>query len=582
MLLAAVTALGCERGRPPASASEAGTTGTTAPAAAAVPFVDRAEEAGIRFVHTNGMSGARFFPEIMAPGVALFDMDNDGDLDVFVPQGHSLAPGATAPAGPGTGGRLFRNDLQIGPDGSRVLRFTDVTEASGIRATGYGMGIATGDIDNDGFTDLYLTAVGANQLYRNNGNGTFTDVSRASGTAGGGWGVSATFFDFDRDGWLDLFVGNYVRYSASTNIPCRTAAGALDYCAPFVYPPQPSRLYRNTGKGRFVEITAAAGMAVDYGPALGVTAADFNGDGWLDLYVAHDLQPNALWVNQHDGTFKNVASTAGVAVGPNGEPKSSMGVDAGDADNDGDEDLFVTELTGQGADLYLNDGRGQFTDASAASGVRAATLPFTGFGAAWFDADGDGWLDLLTVNGLVMGTAAGAAADDPFPFRQRRQLLRNLGNGRFEDVSARSGPAFERLAVGRGAAVGDLDNDGDPDVIVANDQDRLELLLNEGPREGHWLGLRLVDGPGGRDLVGTRVRIRRSDGMTIWRRARADGSYGSAQDPRVLIGLGATSAANLDVIWPDGRMESFDPPPTERYTSIVKGTGRASSLEESR
>jgi hypothetical protein len=544
-------------------------------------FVDRALETGLAFVHFNGMSGAMFFPEIMAPGVGLLDFDNDGDLDVFLPQGQMLGTGrrlsqALFPPKLPPRGRLFRNDLQVHANGSHTLRFTDVTDASGINANGYGMGVAVGDFDNDGWIDVYVTNVGRNQLFRNNGDGTFTDVSKQSGTDDPGWSVSAAFVDYDRDGWLDLFVGNYLHYSPDANIQCHSIAGMPDYCAPFVYSAQPSRLFRNRRDGTFIDVTAAAGMSREFGPALGAATADFNGDGWIDIYVANDLQPNQLWINQCDGTFKNTALLAGAALGLDGEPKSSMGVDVGDFDNDGDEDIFITELTGQGADLYVNDGSGVFADQSAPSGLRFATLPYTGFGAAWFDFDNDGWLDILTVNGAVMGIEANGRTNDPFPFSQLKQLFRNLGTGQFEDVTKRAGAVFQQSTVGRGAAFGDLDNDGDVDVVVGNTNGPVELLINEIGTRNHWVGLRVVGDQPPRDMVGARVGIVRADGSTVWRRARADGSYASANGPRVLVGLGqSASALRVRVVWPDGRAEEWSGVPIDRYATLMRGTGAA-------
>jgi hypothetical protein len=543
-------------------------------------FTDRAQETGLNFVHFNGMSGAFLYPELMGPGVALFDYDNDGDLDVFIVQGQMLGntPVSRAepqPSGPlPLEGRLFRSDQEVHPDGSKTLRFTDVTEASGIDAHGYGMGVATGDYNNDGCIDLYVTSLGQNQLFRNNCDGTFTDVSTSSHTADAGWSVSATFLDFDRDGWLDLFVGHYLNYSVEANLHCFAVSGILDYCPPHVYRPQPSKLFHNNHDGTFTDVTAAAGMSREFGPTLGVATADFNGDGWIDLYVANDSQPNQLWMNQRDGTFRNTALLAGVALSPEGGVKASMGVDAGDFDNDGDEDLFITELTGQGHDLYVNDGSGVFEDRSARAGTRVGSLPYTGFGMAWFDFDNDGWLDVLTVNGAVTQNLEALARHERFPLKQRKQLFRNLGTGRFEDVTAQSGRALQVPDVSRGAAFGDIDNDGDIDVVVGTDSGPARLLINNVGSRKHWVGLRLLGDTTPRDMVGARVAVTRADGLTIWRRARADGSYASANDPRVLVGLGdSAQPPNVRVIWPDGRREEWTHVAVDRYTTLREGGG---------
>ncbi len=318
------------------------------------------------------MSGKFHYAEVIPPGAALFDYDNDGDLDVYLVQGRALdGPDASASREPI--GRIFRNDLAVNADGTRTLRFTDVTEASGIDARGYGMGAATGDFDNNGCVDLYLTSQGPNALFRNNCDGTFTDVSKASGTADPSWTVSAAFVDYDRDGWLDLFAGNYLSWRAETSAPCPTPSGRPDYCSPNTFQPQQSRLYRNNRNGTFTDASLAAGIAHDFGPALGVSTADFNGDGWMDVYVANDGQPNLLWMNQRNGTFKNLGLLSGTALSAHGKAKAGMGVDAGDFDNDGDEDLFVTNLTGEGNDLYVNDGNGLFEEQSARSGLGPAS-----------------------------------------------------------------------------------------------------------------------------------------------------------------------------------------------------------------
>ena len=542
-------------------------------------FTDRAEATGLDFVHFNGMSGHFYQPEVMGPGVAMFDYDNDGDLDVYLVQGRMLGEGT--PLLPPAGGRtptdrLYRNDLEVAPDGSHTLRFTDVTETSGLTARGYGQGVATGDLDNDGWVDLYLTGFGRNQMFRNNGDGSFADVSMSTGTGDpSGWGVSAAFVDYDRDGWLDLFVGNYLSYTIETHVPCFNRAGPPDYCPPDVTPAQPNRLYRNHGDGTFVDVTAAAGVAAEFGPALGVSTADFNGDGWIDIFVANDQQENQLWINQRDGSFANMAPLWGVAVGANGDMKADMGVDAGDFDNDGDEDLFITELVGQGSTLYVNDGAGLFTDQSLVARVRLPSLPYTGFGAGWLDFDNDGWLDVLSVNREVVQNLERLGADNPFPLQQRNLLLRNLAEGRFGDVTKDAGEVFTLSEVSRGAAFGDIDNDGDTDVLVGNDAGPVRLLINNVGNRNHWLGLRLVGTETPRDMVGTIVMVSQGNGAARMRRARSDVSYASANDARVLVGLGGSSEpARVHVTWPNGQVEEWSDVAVDRYTTLTEGGGR--------
>jgi hypothetical protein len=555
---------------------------SASPAAELPWFVDRAEEAGLSFLHVNGMSGKLYYAEIIAPGAAVFDYDQDGDLDVYFVQGRMLGASTAQDLSPAPGGgRLFRNDLTVHGDGTRSLRFTDVTGASGIKTPGYGMGVATGDFNNDGCVDLYLTNLGPNQLFRSNCDGTFADASKSLGAQGSipalrgqEWSVSATFFDFDRDGWLDLFDGRYLDYRVESNTACFSPSGRPDYCSPNVYRPQASRLYHNNRDGTFTDVSLASGVARESSPALGAVAADFNGDGWIDLYVANDGQPNQLWSNQHDGTFRNVGLLSGSAMNAHGKPKAGMGVDAGDFDNDGDEDLFVTNLRGEGSDLYVNDGSGLFEGQSERSGLGAATLPYTGFGTAWLDVDNDGRLEILTVNGAVHTVEAQRQANDPFPLREGKLLFRSLGGGRFEDVTMQAGPALRTLDVSRGAAFGDMDNDGDVDVLVANNNGKARLLINEIGARQHWVGLRLV-GKDGRDMVGARVAIFRDDGPALWRRARADGSYASANDPRVLAGLGQSlKPPRVRVVWPGGATEEWESVPVDRYTTLKEGSGK--------
>ena len=574
VVLAAVTMVSCGGSKAPA------TTTTTSTAQDESYFVEQAAAAGIDFVHFNGMSGEYYYPEIMAPGVGLFDFDNDGDLDLYLVQSQMLGKGKTIkdalfpPKGP-LKDRLYRNDLTVGADGKKTLHFTDVTEQAGINIQTYGMGVAAADVDNDGFVDIYRTGLTEGVLLHNNGNGTFTDITAKSGTANkGGWGVSAAFVDIDRDGWLDLFVGNYLLYSVEGDIDCLSVTGQHDYCPPNSYRPQPSKLYRNKGDGTFVDITKTALVGGAYGPALGVSTADFNNDGWMDIYVGNDGMPNQLWINQKNGTFKDMAFLNGAAVNGQGNSEASMGVDAGDYDNDGDEDIFITNWLAQMNILYQNQGNAVFEDRKAASGLGAPSLAKTGFGTAWLDFDNDSWLDLMTLNGSVSMIEAQARAKDPFPLKMLNQLFRNLGNGRFEDVSARGGEPFKLLDVSRGAAFGDIDNDGDEDVVVGTANGPTRLFINNIGNKNHWLGLRLI-GVGGRDMIGARVSIVRPSGPTIWRRSRSDGSYASANDPRVLVGLGTSTApVTVRVQWPDGKMEEWADQAIDRWTTLKQGSGK--------
>jgi hypothetical protein len=546
-------------------------------------FVDKAEELGIDFVHFNGMSGEYYFSEVVGSGGAMFDYDNDGDLDILIVQGAMLGPAKTLadalfpPRGPlPPRARLFRNDLTPKKDASR-WRFTDVTDKSGLDARGYGMGVAAGDFNNDGWVDLYLTNFGPNQMWRNNGDGTFTEATRETGTNDSSWSTSAAFFDFDRDGWLDLYVAHYVDFSFTNLKLCFATGGSgrREYCGPLAYAPLPERLLHNRGNGTFEDVTAKSGIGEEYNGALGVVTADFNEDGWIDVYVANDGRPNHLWMNQKDGTFRNEALLAGCALNADGVSEAGMGVDAGDFDNDGDDDVFITHLTGEKNTLYVNDSKGWFEDQSYKSGLAVPSLPYTGFGTAFLDYDNDGWLDILAVNGEVKTIESLLKAGDTYPLHQSNQLFRNLGNEQFKEVTDSAGSVFKLSEVGRGAAFGDVDNDGDTDVLVVNNNGRARLLINQVGNRSHWLGLRLVDEKGTRDLLGTRVEVMRAEAPALWRRARADGSYCSANDPRVLVGLGdSTKVDKVRAYWPDGRVEEWTTTPIQRYSTLRQGSGQ--------
>jgi hypothetical protein len=348
--------------------------------------------------------------------------------------------------------------------------------------------------------------------------------------------------------------------------------GRRDYCGPRSYGPLPHRLLRNRGDGAFEDASARSGILAARGNGLGVATADLDGDGWMDIFVANDQMENFLWLNRHDGTFREVALERGAALSFDGSPEAGMGVDAGDFDGDGDEDLFITHLRGQKNTLYVNDGRGAFDDRSLQAGLGSLSQPYTGFGAAWFDWDNDGWLDLLVVNGAVLAVEAQRQAGDPFPYAEPMQLFRNQGNGTLREVTREAGEVFARSGVGRGAAFGDIDNDGDVDVLVTLIDGRPRLLLNQVGSKQHWLGVRLLTG--NRDALGARAVLRRAGAPPLWRRVRSDGSYLSANDPRIIFGLGATTSAGpLEVYWPDGRRERFKAPPVDRYVTLRQGAG---------
>jgi enediyne biosynthesis protein E4 len=534
-----------------------------------VPFVESAAATGLDFTHVNGATGAPgryYMPEIMGAGAALFDYDNDDDLDVFLVQGGKLDGMATS--------RLFRNDLVKGADG-RGLRFTDVSDKSGLSAHAYGMGTAVGDYDNDGDLDLFVTAFGPDALYQNLGDGRFANVTEVAGVSDPLWTTSAAFVDYDRDGDLDLYAANYLDFTIAGNKVCRDAVGALDYCTPRAYRPVPDRLYRNEGNGRFTDVSEAAGITKADGAGLGVTAGDYNGDGWLDLYVANDGDGNQLWLNQKNGTFVDDGLLSGAGVNAAGNPEGSMGIASGDFDADGDEDLFVTNIVGETFVLYVGDGKGSFEDARVRFGLGRPTADFTGFGTDWIDIDNDGWLDLFVANGAV--NVVESQRGEPFPFRMRNQLFRNVGGRTFEELP----PPFDRAEVSRGAAFGDVDNDGDTDIVCTNNNGSVRLLLNQLSTSqarvtAHWVGVRLRQPAGNRFGLGARVGLERAGQPTLWRRIKTDGSYLSSVDPRAHFGLGSASpekGLTIVVEWPDGQRERWPDVKRDQLLTLARGKG---------
>ncbi|TKB73573.1 MAG: CRTAC1 family protein [Nitrospira sp.] len=436
--------------------------------------------------------------------------------------------------------------------------------------------IASGDLNGDRKPDLAVALRNDKiAVLLGNGDGTFRNASASIAGPPLQWAVSATFFDYDRDGWLDLYVTQYVDVNVAKPPLCYAKSSAHDYCGPDAFAPLPDRLFHNNGDGTFADVSQPSGIQSAKWAGLGVVASDLNNDGWVDLYVANDGDPNFLWINQKNGTFKDEALWAGCAVNRMGMPEASMGVDAGDFDGDGDDDLVMTHLMDETNTFYTNLGNGLFTDRTIQIGLTTTTGRYTGFGGKWMDYDNDGWLDLLIVNGAVRTLPDAARQGDRYPLRQPKQLLRGHEGQRLVDVSAQAGPALTVPEVSRGAAFGDVDNDGDTDVLVLNSNGLARLFLNQVGTRHHWIGVRVVGAKGQRDMLGARVEVVREGKPSLWRRVQTDGSYASASDARVLVGLGAEAAVKaVRVHWPDGQIESWAEVAIDRYTMLRQGTGK--------
>ncbi|MCW3099970.1 MAG: hypothetical protein JWL77_5588 [Chthonomonadaceae bacterium] len=576
LLLLLLPGIAC-RHNPPSVLPPSGASG---PAPSAPLFRDMADAVGLHFQHYSGATKQKYFPEIMGSGVAILDYNNDGAYDVFVVQGDLVDPHQRPedvlfpwPAGQKHGCRLFRNDLSR----TGKLHFTDVTEQAGLvhLAIRAGMGVAVGDYDNDGFPDLYVTGYGHSVLLHNNGNGTFTDVTRQAGVGDdGNWATSAAFVDYDQDGKLDLVVTNYVDFTVAKNQKCVTLSKAPDYCGPTSYKPVAPRLYHNLGGGRFADVTQTSHLGSVRGDGLGVACADFDGDGWPDIFIANDQTANTLWINKHNGVFQETAVLAGCAYGPLGYPQANMGLAVGDIDNKGVEDVLITHLASEGAMLFRNDGKANFRDASAEAGLRDPTFKTTGFGTDWFDYDNDGLLDLFIANGAVATdeTQRGAV----WPFQQNNQLFHNEGAGKgFKETTQAGGTDLSSPGVGRGVAFGDLNNDGHMDIVVTNNNGPLRLLLNQANTPNHWLEVRLEGVQCNRTGLGAKVAIVHKGQNPIWRRCHTDGSYGSASDARVHFGLGADpTIQSVLVQWPHGTLERWDNVRADRQVTLRQGTGK--------
>jgi hypothetical protein len=550
--------LGCSNG-PEQAAGDAAAQGPAW-------FEDVTAAVGLDCVNDAGPTGTYFMPQLMGPGCAFLDFDGDGRLDIYLVQ-HG---------GPdGKRNQLFK---QL-PDGT----FKDVSKGSGLDVAGYSMGVAVGDVNNDGRPDVLLTLYGGLKLFLNNGDGTFSDVTAEAGLSNPLWGTSAAFFDYDRDGWLDLVVVNYVAYDPKHE--CRSPEGVRDFCGPRAFAGTRSKLFRNLGgpagggaaRVRFADVSDASGVGRLEGPGLGVVCADFTGDGWPDIFVANDSKPNRLWVNQKDGTFKDEAMSRGLAYTAGGHAYGNMGIAVGDVSGSGLLDVYVTHMVNETHTLWRQGPRGTFRDRTAKAGLIGSPRHGTGFGTLLADFDLDGALDLAVVNGRVNrgGKAKGTGVGFWETFLERNQLFANDGTGKFREVSA-ANPAFcGYWNVGRGLACADFDNDGAPDLLVTAIGAPARLFRNVAPKRGHWLKVRALDPVRKRDAYGAEVRVR-AGGRTWLRLVNPAESYLSSSSPLALFGLGQADCVDaIEVTWPDGRREVFPGGPADRRVVLRQGEGRA-------
>ena len=530
----------------------------------AVSLTDVSATSGLDLVNVSGGPAKDYIVDANGNGAALFDYDNDGDLDALLVNGSTRE---RLPRGGDPMVALYRND--------GTGRFTDVTAASGFSRTGWGAGACVADVDNDGFEDVYVTAFGADVLWRNTGRGTFVDVTKEARLGDTRWSTSCAFNDYDHDGFVDLYVANYVRFddkaipSRATTASCRFMATDV-FCGPNRLVGEADVLYRNAGDGTFTDVTARAGIADPGYYGFGVVFADLTSDGWPDIYVANDSVPNLFFRNTGKGTFVEEGLPAGVAVSGDGRAQAGMGVDAGDYNGDGLPDLVVTNFSHDYNTLYENGPPGVFTDRSYAAGVAVTAGPYLGWGVKLVDLDNDGRLDLFIANGHVYPDVDGRGLGTSY--RQKKQVFLNDGR-RFRDATAAIGGGLLLERSSRGAAFGDIDNDGDTDVLVVNMNERPTLLRNDTPRTHHWLTLRLVGGPSNRSALGARVTIE-AGGRTQVAEVRSDGSYLSHSDLRVHAGLGAAArAARVEIRWPSGRVESIPNVQADRFYVAREGEG---------
>jgi enediyne biosynthesis protein E4 len=588
VLLAIALLAGCKKSapNPPEKASEPTTApvpaAPSAPAEEAVPvtaapvtarpsgpiqFTDITAQAGIHFKHNSGAFGKKYLPETMGNGACFLDYDNDGWQDILIINsmdwpGH--ASGKSFPA-------LYRNN--------KNGTFTDVTRQAGLAVEIYGLGCTIGDYDNDGYEDIYITAVGPNHLFHNLGNGKFADVTAKAGVGDPGFSTSAVWFDYDNDGKLDLFVANYVQWSIATDQYCSLDGKNKSYCTPQAYKGQSSKLYHNKGNGTFEDVTQKAVLNDPTSKSLGIALLDYDNDGWLDLFVSNDTEPNKLYRNNHNGTFTDVAVASGVAFSDAGTTRAGMGTDAADFDNSGRQGLVIGNFTNEGMALYHNDGTGLFTDEAPASGIGRMTLQSLTFGCFFFDYDLDGRLDILAVNGHVADDIS--VVQPTVKYAQPPHLFRNLGDNKFEEITSKLGRAMQQAIVGRGAAYGDFDNDGDLDLLIAANHGTTRLLRNDNANQNDMLRVKTVGTKSNRDGIGARVTIITKKGERLTRMVKTGSSYLSQSELPVTFGLGKPEADNtvrVEIAWPSGQKDMVPNVKPNQFITVREGKGVISAL----